>query len=329
MKEVEKEIWQLLRAPGARVLLISHKNPDGDTLGSMLAMYHALKRENIRAFPFCTDTPPATYEYLPNVRDVTNDAKAAIAFAPTVIAIFDSGDLNYTGAAELVNALRAHDPKPTLVVIDHHYTNQRYGDVNLVLPESSSTCEIVAGLLRAGSVPFTPEISQCVLTGVITDTGAFSNAATTKESLDLASHLLEGGAKLSTVLEHNFRNKKISTLKLWGKILSELKECKDGSVVAVISKADLESSDNQEEGTEGLANFLQTLRDARMIAVIKELPTGELKGSLRTTRDDVDVSAIAKGYGGGGHKKAAGFTTTGRLVIDDTGWRIEKTATPA
>ncbi len=320
---VEAEIWQHLRKPGNRVLLISHKNPDGDTLGSMLAMYHALKRENIAAFPYCADTPSATYEYLPNVRDVTNDATAAIAFSPMVIVIFDSGDLHYTGAAELVNGLRERASKPTLIVIDHHYTNQRYGDVNLILPESSSTCEIVAGLLRAGSVPFSPEISQCVLTGVITDTGAFSNAATTKESLDLASHLLEGGAKLSTVLEHNFRNKKISTLKLWGKILGNLKETADGSVIAVISQADLVGAGNEDEGTEGLANFLQTLRDAKMIVVIKELPDGQLKGSLRTTRDDVDVSAIAKSYGGGGHKKAAGFTTKGELIIDEKSWRIE------
>jgi phosphoesterase RecJ-like protein len=178
-------------------------------------------------------------------------------------------------------------------------------------------------LLRAESVPFSPEISQCVLTGAITDTGAFSNAATTKESLDLASHLLEGGAKLSTVLEHNFRNKKISTLKLWGKILGNLKETADGSVIAVISQADLVGAGNEDEGTEGLANFLQTLRDAKMIVVIKELPDGQLKGSLRTTRDDVDVSAIAKSYGGGGHKKAAGFTTKGELIIDEKSWRIE------
>ena len=321
---VETEIWNVLRAPGARALLISHKNPDGDTLGSMLAMWNTLSRENIPALPFCVDQPSEAFQFLPGVRSIVDDPEAAREFRPTVIVVFDAGNLDYAGVADLVAGIREEKPVATLIVVDHHYTNKRYGDLNLVVDTSSSTAEITAGLLRAGGVSFSTAIAQCLLTGVVTDTGAFSNAATTTESLVLASRLLEGGAKLSTILEHTFRNKNIPTLKLWGKIFSELKQTPDGSVVAFISQADIEHFGVNEEGTESIANFLQTIGDAKMIAVIKELPSGELKGSLRTTRDDVDVSAIAVSYGGGGHKKAAGFPTAGRLVIDGTGWRIER-----
>lgn len=320
---IESEIWQLLRKSDARVLLVSHKNPDGDTLGSVLAMHHALVQLDVTSLPFCVDAVPTSYAFLPKSEAVTNDHDRVRAFAPTVILVFDSSDLGYAGVAQFVAELKLAIPPPILVVVDHHYTNQRYGDLNLVIDTSSSTAEITAGLLRAGGVAFTPAIAQCLLTGVVTDTGAFSNAATTTESLVLASRLLEGGAKLSTILEHTFRNKNIATLKLWGKILSQLRQTQDGSVIAVITQSDAQEFGVSDEGTEGIANFLQTIGDAKMIVVLKELPDGQFKGSLRTTRDDLDVSAIAKSYGGGGHKKAAGFTTKGKLIIDERGWRIE------
>jgi phosphoesterase RecJ-like protein len=321
----ESDIWTLLRAPGARVLLVAHQNPDGDTLGSVLALRFALEHFGVPTLPFCVDLPPTAYHFLPKIELFTKERAHVLAFSPTIVVVCDASDLAYAGVETLVGGLRQKAPALRLVVIDHHYTNKRFGDLNLVIDTSSSTAEIVSQLLRAGGVAFTPEIAQCILTGIVTDTGTFSNAATTREALLLASRLLEGGAKLSTIIEHTFRNKKISTLKLWGKILRELKETKDGAVVALITRADTDAFGVDDEGTEGIANFLQTLRDARMIVVIKELEDGKLKGSLRTTREDVDVSAIAKTYGGGGHKKAAGFTTTGKLVIDEQGWRVQQT----
>ncbi len=302
------------------ILLIAHKKPDGDTLGANLAVANWLRDRGRHFHVYCTHPVPPHFQYLPLWQHVksTDEELASIPF-DLVIAI-DSSSLSYSGAEELVQKLQG---KPTIVNIDHHATNPHFGDLNVVDPTASSACELVYRFLTHVGAEITRDIATCLLTGILTDTGGFSNMATTHEAMDIAGSLLKRGAKFRAITNHTVRNKSVNTLKLWGRALDRLTRHADGVVSTVVTQADLDEFDATEDDMEGIANFLNALQDAKVIMVLKE-QGGMVKGSLRTTEPDVDVADLAKRwFGGGGHKKAAGFSIPGRLVQTPHGWRVD------
>ncbi|MDD5040275.1 MAG: bifunctional oligoribonuclease/PAP phosphatase NrnA [Patescibacteria group bacterium] len=302
------------------VLVVTHKNPDGDALGSLLAMGYFLGLENVAYQLFCVSPAPAHLRFLPNLDAISNDERIMTDKEHDLIIILDSGDLEYAGVAEHFRKLKG---LPVVINIDHHPTNALYGHLNLVNPNASSTSEIIYHLIDFFRYPIAKHIATSLLTGILTDTGSFSNLGTTSSSLDVSSRLLASGARVREIISFTFRNKPIPQLQLWGRALSRLKENDEtGIVTTVLTQDDFRELGIDEDSSEGISNFLNNVDHAKAIIVFREKSDGTVRASLRTTQPNVDVSKIAKHFGGGGHKKAAGFTIKGRLEETGTGWKV-------
>ncbi len=304
----------------SRVLIVSHPKPDGDTLGAASAMVNFCRTHNIPADVFCLDHIPEQYSYMPGTEEYTNDPSIFSSQPHDVLAVFDAGDLRYAGIAELITSMPT---PPRIVNFDHHVTNERFGAVNVVDVKASSTAEVVYDFFRENGVEVSREMSICLLTGILTDTGVFSNAATTWTSLEAASDLLRRGAKIQEVSKKLIQNKTVPALRLWGTAFARLKHNREAGVASTaVFMKDLDEEQVDGEHADGISNFLNSVLDVKVVLVLKEMSGGFVKGSYRTT-GDTDVSALAKALGGGGHKKAAGFTVAGRIVETALGWVVQ------
>ncbi|MFA6909007.1 MAG: DHH family phosphoesterase [Patescibacteria group bacterium] len=307
----------------AHVVIIAHQKPDGDALGSSLALSHYLESIQKPHTCFCIDEVPFHLAFLPTSEKFTANTEHPALQEADVICVLDSGDLSYAGIEQIIQSRIANGKKLLIINIDHHPTNTRYGNLNLVHEQASSTSEMIFHFLDAVRHPMTHETATCLLTGILTDTGMFSNLATTPSSLEAASRLMAYGAKIKDITQHTVRNMSLVNLQLWGRALSRLKENPEtGVVTTVITRKDFDELGIASEQTEGIANFLNNLGHARMVMVLKEAEPGKIKASLRTTHPDVDVSKFAQTFGGGGHKKAAGFTVDGKLKETTKGWEV-------
>lgn len=299
-----------------RILLIAHKKPDGDTLGSSSSVLNWLIREGKTVTAFCLDAPPTTFSYIRNIGRYTNDPSVFDEQYDLVI-VFDSGDLRYCGVAEFMPRL----PKGYILVdIDHHITNEYFGDLNLVVTDASSTAEIVHRFYVANNIRIDERMATSLLTGLLTDTSSFSNAATTSGSMDAAADLLRHGARHHDVIRAMFHNKGVETLRIWGLLLSRLHHNRQFDVVSTyLLQNDVPAGAS--DVVEGISNFLNAVTGKTdTILVLRELLDGNIKGSFRSVRRD--ISKVAKLLGGGGHKKAAGFTVKGRIQVTEQGPRV-------
>jgi phosphoesterase RecJ-like protein len=228
-----------------------------------------------------------------------------------LIIVCDSGDLGYAGVDTYISALTKKIP---VVNIDHHVSNTRYGDAKLVVDTASSTCEVLYHFFAVNHIPVNPHMALSLLTGLMYDTDNFTNGATSRTALAIGSDLVRRGADLSFVRHALFQNKSIPTLQVWGSVLGRLTKVPDLDLTyTFITMRDLTERELEEKDAEGIANFLSTLGETDISMFLKETKTGDVKGSFRTTHDVHDVSLMAKKFGGGGHKKAAGFTVPGPM----------------
>ncbi|HEX9664628.1 MAG TPA: DHH family phosphoesterase [Patescibacteria group bacterium] len=295
------------------ILVVPHKKPDGDAIGSALAMSLLLDQLGKRHRVFCLDPVSQPFQFLPEWDRVETDPKIFREKRFDLIVVLDSGDLNYSGIDRYLEKIDY--PRPAIINIDHHSTSEFFGEINLVLADYSSTCQVLHDFIRKSNLILTKDIATCLLTGIITDTGGFTNPATTFDSLETASQLLLAGAKFYKINYNILKNKSIPSLKLWGNILSRLQKNEQSGIVSTfITLDDLDQYHVSDEALDGLANFLNNLDGARAVLVIKEHYNNKIKASLRTSDENLDVSRFAKIFGGGGHKKAAGFTIDGRLI---------------
>lgn len=299
-----------------RLLLVAHKKPDGDTLGSSSSVFNWLLREGKDVTVFCADAPPSAFRYIDNIRRYTNDP---IVFENPydVVVVFDSGDLRYCGVDQFIPRI------PTgylLVNIDHHVTNERFGHLNLVLTDASSTAEIIHRFYEENRIYVDPRMATSVLTGLFTDTSSFSNAATNPKAVEAASKMLAAGGRLVDIHKHLLRDKTVPALRVWGLFLSRLRYNITFDVVTTyVRQEDLK--DVPKDVVEGVSNFLNAVTGGTdTILVLHELPNEIVKGSFRSVTRD--VSKVAKLLGGGGHKKAAGFTVNGRIKETPDGPKI-------
>lgn len=304
-----------------RVLLISHKKPDGDTIGSNLALAQFCASENIPYTCYCVDAPADYMQFLPKANELGPNESAWSDPTIDVVIAVDCGDLKYAGVDQKITLL----PSPhTLINIDHHVTNPNYGDINLVDSTASSACEVVYRLLDSIRA-INHSIATCLLTGLITDTGSFSNLGTTSSAVAAASALMAKGANLSQISKQALQHRPYNTLRLWGRALERLHEDpKTGMIVTALTLDDIHDCNADEEAVSGISNFLNGLEQAaeKIIMVLTQSQPGVIKGSLRTTNPLLDVTEFAKLHGGGGHKKAAGFTLNGTLEITPYGYTI-------
>ena len=295
------------------ILLIPHQNPDGDALGSCTAFMEYLKCLGKRHTAYCATGITPRLSYLAHAQRITSEAAIWQDRTIDLIIVFDSGDLRYAGVADKIAQL------PTsvrIVNIDHHITNERYGQLNFVLPHASSTAEVLYHFFTGNNISLNANLATSLLTGILTDTDNFTNAATSGKTLAIGHNLLLRGADMQTITVSVFKDKTINTLKLWGVIFARLQ--KHGTLDLAhtyVLPTDLAEHNVAESDIEGIANYTNNISDARVTLVLKVLADGKVKGSFRTTRDDTDVARIAKALNGGGHKKAAGFTLDGPVPI--------------
>ncbi len=303
------------------IIITSHRSPDGDALGSMLALAHYLEKQNKSYACYNIDEVGPALEFLPKVNEVKQHDYLWQHNNYDLVIVVDSGDLSHAAIDHHINNA-SHNF--TVINIDHHVTNEQFGHHNLVIDTASSTCEIVYHLLK-NTQQIDKNIATCLLTGIITDTGAFSNLATTSEAISTASELLSHGANLPQIAKHTLNHRPYNALKLWGRALERLHEDpKTGMIVTALSLEDIQNCHADKEAVSGISNFLNSLEQAseKAILVLTQSVPGIIKGSLRTTNPLLDVSEFAKLYGGGGHKKAAGFTINGTLIITNNSYEI-------
>ncbi|MDP3985420.1 MAG: DHH family phosphoesterase [bacterium] len=316
------EQWHRLIADARRILLVAHKKPDGDTLGATGAILQYLMREGKQVTAFCADPVPESYRYLPNWQQFTSNP-AAWQEPYDLICVFDAGDLRYAGVADFYASMPT---KPPVVNIDHHATNERFGAMNLLFTDASSTAEVVFRFLESRNIFIDGHMATCLLTGIVFDTSNFINPATNAVCIRAASHLLICGARVSDIMSSLIRNKTVPALQLWGRALERIRENPAlGIASTIVTLEDMrETGVEGSDAVEGIANFLTAVLNVPVVMVLREMPDGYVKGSLRSSTKD--VAAVAKLLGGGGHKKAAGFTVKGELEERDGIWQVKPAA---
>lgn len=308
MKKIIIQINDYLKK-AERIVIVPHQHPDGDALGSATALYEYLTFIKKHVEIFCATPISEKIDFLPHIKQITADHRIFKHPQLDTVIVLDSGDLGYAGVRE-----HLRDSQATIINIDHHHTNSKYGHFNLVAGNTSSTSEIIYHFLKTVGMRFTHRMATSLLTGIITDTDNFTNSATCENALLAAGDLVRCGGNLNLINEKTVRNKTMGILQLWGAVLERLeKRVEMNMAYTYITQADLKKHNVSENESEGIANFLNNIDDVKIALILKETVDGKIKGSFRTTGDDIDVAAMAKKMGGGGHKKAAGFTTTGTV----------------
>jgi phosphoesterase RecJ-like protein len=301
-----------------RFVVTSHDNPDGDALGSLLATHLALVSLGKDSVMVLGGPAPLPGEYgFLGLAEHGLQRETPADVSERVLVAVDCAQESRIVADGLLDALLTID-------IDHHHDNTRFGGVNLVVDDASSTAEVLADVFRDLGVTLTPAIAEALYTAVVTDTGRFQYSNTTPKALRLAAELVEAGANVSRVFVEVYESTPFPKLKLLARALERAIELADGRiVVSELRQEDFETAGAEEPYSEGIIDHLRAVDGAELVALVRELPPGApsaRKGSLRSHPDGVDVSAIARSFGGGGHRRAAGFSTD--LGMDEITERI-------
>lgn len=297
------------------ILILAHKNPDGDAVGSVLALDIALAGLKKRSAGFFSDSVPKVFEYLPDVSRIKNNDSIEPKKYDLII-LLDCDDLGRTGIKDFNKVFSGYD---NLLIIDHHpVSGEKECKDNchkVVDPSASSTAIMIYKFLKEMKVEITKDIANCILTGIFADTGSFQHSNTDEDTLKAAAELMKKGARTEKIARQIFQNRTIPAIKLWGKALSRIETDKTtGMAVSYLSKDDLEEYDVNQEELSGLVSTINTISDARFSMFLTEYGENKLKGSLRSEEyKGIDVSRIAKSLGGGGHKLASGFEMEGEI----------------
>jgi phosphoesterase RecJ-like protein len=306
---IEADLAQVVDAlrSNERFLVTTHENPDGDALGSLLAMTIALRTLGKDAYMYLAGQAPLPAEYsfmeLSELRrELPPDA------AQRVLVAVDCAKESRLGPDPEI----LHDAAYTLD-IDHHHDNTRFGDVNLIVSDASSTAEVLRDVFRELGVELTPELAEPLYIALVTDTGRFQYTNTTPKALRLAAELVEAGADVHRVFQGVYENVQFAKLKLLARALERAQIYEGGAiVVSYLLRTDFSEVGAAEPYSEGIIDYLRAVEGASMAALIREPPRSDgplRRVSLRSSSDELDVSAIARKSGGGGHRQAAGFSS--------------------
>jgi phosphoesterase RecJ-like protein len=286
-----------------KAFLIAHTDPDGDTVGSTLALAYALRKMGKECTLACSDPVPDLLFFLPGVEEFGTPQVTDHDLIVTVDAS-DPGRLGQTYKDVLGMDL-------PILNIDHHITNTGFGTVNLVRSDAAATAEIIFDLLTAWKVEVDQLLATYLLTGIVTDTRSFSTSNTTPRALEVSSELVASGASLIDINEHYYRNKGVETLRLWGQMLNRMQL--DGHLVWSVNTLEMrEDCRADSDDGDGIVNLLASVREAVAAIVFKENEGGQIEVSIRS-RPGVDISSVAVHFGGGGHPQAAGAVVNGTL----------------
>ena len=291
-----------------KLLLTTHENPDGDALGSLLGAHELLRQlgKDVVMFMAADEFPlPHEYQDMP-LNGVSNAPPDDLD--ERVVVFLDCGNIDRMP----VEWLQREGGR--ILNIDHHHDNTRFGTVNLVDDSASSTAEIVWRLAKEMDVEITPAMAEALYVGLVTDTGKFMYENTTPASHRMAAELIEAGAVVNDVYRRLYEELPFCRLQLLGRALSDVQRHDDGALtLTYLRRQDFLETGCQETDSEGVVDHLRAIEGTRVAALVRDLLAEDRRGlrkvSLRSVDGQVDVSRIARGMGGGGHRQAAGFTT--------------------
>lgn len=301
-------------------LLIGHKKPDGDCLGSILALGEILESLGKKVVMACKDTVPEAFDFLPSSSKIKSDFLFGDFEA---VILLDNGDFKRTGFAKRIKDFGLK--RIPVVNIDHHPKNDlwRIATINYVDENASSTAELLFEIFQGIKIDLSPRVATALLAGIFYDTGGFHHSNTSAKVYKIVSELLKRGAKLRKISDNIGNVCSIPMLKLWGIALSRMHLNSEYKIAAsIVLQSDLAETGADEEEVSGLVNLINSIPEAEVALLLYETADGKIKGSLRTESDRIDVSKLAKVFGGGGHKKASGFMVEGKIVQDGDGWKV-------
>ena len=302
-----KELQKLMDGAG-KVLLISHRKPDADTLGSAIALGIWLKNLGKEVTLACVDKPDPAFDFLPYIHDFVDSFE---------LEKFDLVGLVDAGASYMTNFHLKYENlfkgEVPLLNIDHHASNDNFGSVNIVDVQAASTKVIIYKLFRELGVEINNEMATCLLAGIYGDTGGFMHSNTDKLVYEIAADLMMKGANVAAITKALFRSKPLETLRIWGRVLEKTTISEDNVVMSIIKDEDYGQVGASPENLSGVIDYLNMVPNSRFAVLINEDRCGNVKGSFRTRESDLDLSRIAAVFGGGGHPKASGFLLPGKI----------------
>ncbi len=301
MSDLQAAIKEGIRAAG-RVLIVSHVRPDGDAIGSLLALGLALQDTGKEVQMVLSDGVPAGFRHLPGSEQVRSKADGEF----DLIVIVDCSDLKRAG-----NALEGYR-KPD-IVIDHHITTEPFGTLNLVEPDAVATASILTRHMPTWGLKLTPPIAANLITGIVTDTLGFRTSNMTPDVLRQAADLLELGVDMSTLYFRSLVRRTFPAAKYWGAGLASLQRS-NGLIWATLTLADRKASGYTGNDDADLINVVSAIEDAKAVVLFVEQGHDKVKVSWRSLNPDVDVAQVALQFNGGGHKAASGAEIDGTLA---------------
>lgn len=289
-----------------RFLITTHEGPDGDALGSTLALHQSLTQLGKDSVMFLAEKEfplPVEYRFLP-LQEVFHEPPADLS--DRTVVFLDCGNIDRMPIGWLRDGRR-------MLNVDHHHDNTRFADVNLVDVEASSTAEIVFEIIKRLGVDVTESIAQALYVGLITDTGMFMYENTDARTHRVAAELIEAGVDVNGIFRRLYERVPEAKLKLIARALERIDRRLDGALsTTYLSAEDYAETGADETLTEGIIDFVRGIEGTSVAAVVRDKPDSQRearKVSLRSTDGSVDVSVIARKMGGGGHQRAAGFST--------------------
>ncbi|MBZ4654478.1 MAG: phosphoesterase RecJ-like protein [Peptococcaceae bacterium] len=286
-----------------KIYVLIHEKPDGDCLGTALGLSLFLKGLGYEAAILHPAPIPSVYTFLPGQQHLKlwKDVLPAHALYVCV----DCADWERTGYPMPEN--------PYVINIDHHVSNVYYGNLNLVETSAAATGEIVYKMLKSSGIVIDPEVATCLYVALITDTGSFSYSNTTAESLKIGSELVMMGANIDTIRQNLYEKRPFAELLIVKLSLNNLFLAANGKIIAAaISYEEMRAYDLLDADTDGLISMLRAVEGVEVALLLKEFTPGQIKVSLRS-KLTCDVNLLAQKFGGGGHPRAAGFVTSGKI----------------
>ncbi|HTL39628.1 MAG TPA: bifunctional oligoribonuclease/PAP phosphatase NrnA [Methylomirabilota bacterium] len=298
-----------------RIFLTTHEGTDGDDLGSCLALKFYLESLGKKSVVGIKGGVPKNLLFLPGTEQVREQLPEEHF---DLVITFGCNKVERTGFEKLKSL-----SKP-IINFDHHPDNSNFATVNVVDPETSAVAELIYYFLQFAQAAITKTVATCLLTGIFTDTGGFKHANTSAQALEVASELLKKGARIDKIAMQTMGRKRPSAIKAWAKGLENARfDSEKRMVFSVLTEEDLKEIGATDEDLDGFVELLNNMPQARFALLLRQ-DGEEVKGSLRSEpHKKVDVSKIAKSFGGGGHKLASGFKIKGKLKKAGQAWKIE------
>lgn len=291
----------------SNIFIAAHIHPDGDAVGSLLGLGLALEQIKKKVSLYIEGAIPAVYQFLPSVHRIQRDPGDIARFDAAII--LDCSDLHRIGAAaEAVSRI------PMIINIDHHTTNTRFGKLQIIDPEASSTAEIVYRVIREMNIPINTGIAYALYTGIMADTGSFRFSNTTPAAFEISHEMVKCGADPHKVAHHVYETISLNRIKLLTMLFESIEVSEDGNLsIMTLTQNMLAATGTQVEDVNGLINYAKRIEKVKLAVLLYERkarngrrPGSEFHVSLRSD-GTVNAAAIATSFGGGGHQNAAGF----------------------